>query len=80
MTEIYHRVHTSDIAQKNCCTFLHYNYDLKKYLTRDAESMSTVVTAQISIIISEAKKRLSHSSIGRYFYQIKIKQTVINLR
>jgi len=54
--EIYHRVHTSDIAQKNCCTFLHYNYDLKKYLTRDAESMSTAVTAQISTIILEAKK------------------------
>jgi hypothetical protein len=73
-------VHTSDIAQKNCYTFLHCNYDLKKYLTRDAESMSMAVTAQISTIISEAKKRLSHSLIGRYLYQIKIKQTVRNLR
>jgi hypothetical protein len=73
-------VHTSDIAQKNFCTFLHYNYDLKKYLTRDAESMSTAVAAQISTIISEAKKQLNHSSIGRYLYQIKIKRTMKNLK
>jgi surface polysaccharide O-acyltransferase-like enzyme len=73
-------VHTSNIAQKNYCTFLHYNYDFKKYLTWDAKSMSTTVTAQISTIISEAKKQLSHSSIGRYLYQIKIKQTMRNLR
>jgi hypothetical protein len=34
VTEIYHRVHTSDIAQKNCCPFLHYNYNLKKISPR----------------------------------------------
>jgi hypothetical protein len=41
--------------------------------------MSTAVTTQVSTIISEAKKQLSHSSIGRYLYQIKIKQMVKNL-
>jgi hypothetical protein len=61
-------MHTSDIAQKNCCTFLHCNYNFKKYLTQDAESMSTAITTQISTIISEAEKQLSHSSIGRYLY------------
>jgi hypothetical protein len=42
--------------------------------------MRTAITTQISTIISKAKERLSHSSIGRYFYQKEIMQTVKNLR
>jgi hypothetical protein len=44
------------------------------------ESMKTVVTSRIFTTISEAKKQLNHSSIGRYFYQKEIIQTVKNLR